>query len=267
MNLSPYARYEDSGLALVGSIPEHWSVRRQRYVASLLVSNVDKKTAEGEIPVRLCNYLDVYNNERITGRITFMRASASSADVDRFRLRVGDVLITKDSEAWDDIGVPSLVEYTAPDLVCGYHLAILRPNLAVIRGAYLMRVLQCHRVAVQFHVAANGVTRYGLSQNAIKNVRVLVPPLIEQDAIVRFLDYVDWHIGRLVGAKQRLVGRPRKGLDLLREYRTRLIADVVTGKLDVRGVELPPPAGDELDEAEDGAAEDLLEAEEGEAEA
>lgn len=57
-----------------------------------------------------------------------MRATATNEEVERFRLQLEDVLITKDSEDWNDIGVPALVEYAATDLVCGYHLAILRPR-------------------------------------------------------------------------------------------------------------------------------------------
>ena len=58
------------------------------------------------MPIRLCNYVDVYKNDRITSAIPFMSATASQDEIERFRLKQGDVLITKDSEAWDDIGVP-----------------------------------------------------------------------------------------------------------------------------------------------------------------
>ena len=90
------------------------------------VSNVDKQTVDGEADVRLCNYSDVYHFQRITKNLRFMQATATPAEIERFRLKLNDVLITKDSESWDDIGVPSLVEYESPDLVCGYHLALLK---------------------------------------------------------------------------------------------------------------------------------------------
>lgn len=96
--------------------------------------------------------------------------------------------------------------------------------------------LQSRGVACQFHVGANGVTRYGLTHFGIKSVRIPLPPLSEQTAIVRYLDYVDARIRRYVDAKERLLVRAGRQIGLLQEYRTRLIADVVTGKLDVRGV-------------------------------
>ena len=112
---------------------------------------------------------------------------------------------TKDSEAWNDIGVPALVEESADDLICGYHLALLRPFANGILGDYLFRALQSTGVAYQFHVEANGVTRYGLSHSAIKSIWLPFPPLPEQAAIVRFLDFADRRIGRYIRAKQKLI--------------------------------------------------------------
>jgi type I restriction enzyme, S subunit len=205
--------------------PSRWSVRRLRDVADLRVSNVDKHEKDGEVPVRLCNYVDVYKNDRITEQIPFMRATAAEDEVERFRLRHGDVLITKDSETWTDIGVPALVEYEAPDLVSGYHLALLRPRRARMEGAFLLRALQTADVAHQFHVRATGVTRFGLSHAEIKSVLVPVPPLAEQLAIVRFLDHADRRIQRAIRAKQKLIA-------LLIEQKQAVIHRAVTRGLD-----------------------------------
>lgn len=221
----------------LGDIPKHWEVRRLRHVCEMRVSNVDKHTLAGETPVRLCNYVEVYRHERIGESTRFMSASATEDERLHFGLRKGDVLITKDSEQWNDIGVPALVEYEAPDLVCGYHLAILRPR-AGLKGAFLLRVLQCQLIAVQFHVEANGVTRYGLSHGAVQNVAIPLPPPNEQAAIVEVLDH------ELAGV-QAAISRLEREIELLREYRTRLVTDVVTGKLDVReaALHLPEEAG------------------------
>lgn len=194
-------------------------------MADLRVSNVDKHEKDDEVPVRLCNYVDVYKNDRITERIPFMRATAAEAEVERFRLRRGDVLITKDSETWTDIGVPALVEYEAPDLVSGYHLALLRPLPGRMQGAFLLRVLQSADVAHQFHVRATGVTRFGLSHADIRSVLVPVPPLAAQGAVVRFLDQADRRIRLAIRAKQKLIA-------LLTEQKQAVIHRAVT-----RGVE------------------------------
>jgi len=224
-NLQPYPEYKESGLPWVGNMPAHWSANRLRHACEMRVSNVDKHTKDGELPVRLCNYVDVYKHERIHPLLRFMRASASKDEVEHFRLRNGDVLITKDSEEWSDIGVPSLVEYEAPDFVCGYHLAILRPRSDFVLGGYLLRALQCHQIAAQFHVEAHGVTRYGLSHGAIRSVGIPVPPPEEQAAMVRFLDYANGRLERAIRAKRKVIA-------LLNEQKQAIIHRAVTGGLD-----------------------------------
>ncbi len=222
--LKPYSHCRPSGVEWLGAVPEHWEVRRLRTVAAMRVSNVDKHFREDESPVRLCNYVDVYKNDRITQAMPFMSATASRDEIERFRLELGDVLITKDSEAWDDIGVPSLVAQSADDLLSGYHLALLRPFKEII-GPYLAQTLQSKGVAYQFHVRANGVTRYGLTHSGIQSVQIPLPPLPEQRAIVRYLDYVDRRIRRYVAAKRKLIG-------LLEEERQAVVNQAVTRGLD-----------------------------------
>ena len=219
-----YPAYKPSNVEWLGNVPAHWQVRRLRTVAEMRVSNVDKHTKEDELPVRLCNYVDVYKNDRITQAIPFMRATASRDEVKRFGLKRGDVLITKDSEAWDDIGVPALVEESSDDLLSGYHLALLRPFRTTL-GAYLALALQSKGVAYQFHVGANGVTRYGLTHTTIQSVCLPLPPLPEQHAIVRYLDHVDDRIRRYVTAKENLIA-------LLDEERQAVIHRAVTRGLD-----------------------------------
>ena len=225
--LRSYPTYRDSGLKWLGEVPEHWEVRRLAHIADLRVSNVDKHVRDDEESIRLCNYVDVYHNDRIRGDIAFMSATARRAEIQRFRVAVGDVLLTKDSEDWTDIGVPALVEYAAADLVCGYHLAMLRPNGAFLNAGYLFRALGDSGVARQFQVAAKGVTRYGLSHTAIRSVRVPLPPLAEQAAITRFLDHATRRIRRYVRAKERLI-------ELLEQQKHAIIHQAVTGRIDVR---------------------------------
>ena len=178
-----------------------------------------------EIAVRLCNYTDVYNNEFITPTLDFMQASASEAEISKFGLAVDDVIITKDSESWDDIGVPALVRETADDLVCGYHLAVLRPFKQTMYGPFLHRCLQAEPVRVQLELAANGVTRFGIPKSEIGTMRLPVPPLPQQRAIADYLDRETERLDALVAAKGRVLGR-------LTEKRRALITRAVTQGLD-----------------------------------
>lgn len=185
-------------------------------VADIRVSNVDKKIHPGEEPVRLCNYLDVYTNIYITNRLDFMEASATLSEIGRFNLKRGDVVITKDSETPDDIGIPAIVVDSIDRLVCGYHLALIRPHQKDVDPVYLAKQLATDRVARYFAVHATGSTRYGLPRSAIERLTIPTPPKPEQEAIARVLTTVDQAIERteLLIAKQK---RAKTGLlhDLL----------------------------------------------------
>ena len=214
-----------SHLAWVNSLPESWQVKPLRATTDYVVSNVDKLSFDHEIPVRLCNYTDVYNNDFIFLSLDFMQATATEDEIKKFGLQIGDVVITKDSESWDDIGVPALVRETADNLVCGYHLALLRPRRHQLAGAFLFRCLQAKPIQVQLELAANGVTRFGLPKSAIGTVTLPVPPLPKQRTIADYLDRETARLDALVAEKERL-------LVLLAEKRHAFIARAVTRGLD-----------------------------------
>jgi type I restriction enzyme S subunit len=224
MNLPAYPKPKPSGTGWLGDVPDHWEVRRLNDVASLKTSNVDKKSVDGQSEVRLCNYVDVYYNDKITSNIEFMVATASKDEIEKFRLEKGDVVFTKDSESPFDIGIPALVDENIDDLVCGYHLAIIKASESELHGPFLFYALTAQPSVYQFTIAANGVTRFGLSQSGTKNIRVLVPSPDEQRSIAEFLDRKTGQIDELIGKKKELIQK-------LTEQRSALITAAVTGKL------------------------------------
>ncbi|ULB11824.1 restriction endonuclease subunit S [Cereibacter azotoformans] len=176
-----------------------------RHLAKIQNSNVDKVISEGEVPVRLCNYVDVYKNDFITETMDFTAGSATPAEIARFRVKVGDVIITKDSEDRHDIGIPAYVRGTADDLVCGYHLTMLRALEGRAHGAFLFWALQSKQAKEAFAIAANGVTRYGLTQEGIKGLSLWVPDLTTQKRIAAFLDHETARIDELIAKKEALM--------------------------------------------------------------
>ena len=219
-----YAAYKDSGVEWLGEIPAGWEVKRLKEIATIQMSNVDKKSVEGEQPVELCNYTDVYYRDRISSDIDFMKATAPREQIRRFALRAGDVLITKDSESWTDIAVPAVVDEDLPNVLCGYHLAHIRP-LPAVYGPYLARAISAVGPRDQFRVAANGVTRFAIGTDAITTAVFAIPTVAEQRAIAAFLDRETARIDALVAKKARLI-------ELLQERRTALITRAVTKGLD-----------------------------------
>jgi type I restriction enzyme S subunit len=188
------------------TLPPNWVAKPLKAIAEYCVSSVDKVAEEGEVAVRLCNYNDVYNNDFINLQLDFMRSTATEDEIRKFHLHVDDVVITKDSESWDDIAVPALVTETADDLVCGYHLAILRPARSRILGRFLFRCLQARPIRVQLELASTGVTRFGLPKDEIGGLTLPVPPIRQQQAIAGLLDRETGRLNSLFAAKQHLLG-------------------------------------------------------------
>ncbi|EPC8059990.1 restriction endonuclease subunit S [Yersinia enterocolitica] len=160
-------------------------------IADIKVSNVDKKSYQGEKPVMLCNYMDVYSNDYITRDISFMEATANIMEISKFTVSKGDVLITKDSETPFDIGIPAVVIDEMDNLVCGYHLAQIKPDERKVDSIFLAKLLSMPKVVSYFSSLAAGSTRYGLSNKTIANTVVLLPPLDIQNNISCVLKNID----------------------------------------------------------------------------
>ena len=223
--LNPNVEMKPSGVEWIGEIPTHWKVKRLKYVAKILPSNVDKHIYPDEIQVRLCNYTDVYYNDYITVDTVLKKGSCKESEFAKFVLRKGDVIITKDSETPDDIGVPTFVKADLENVVCGYHLAMIRPYAC--RGEYIFRFIQSDRTRRYFEWESHGVTRYGLGKASIENLFLPIPPDSEQRQIADFLDRKTGQIDEVIAVEHRKI-------ELLKEYRQSLISEAMTGKIDVR---------------------------------
>jgi len=219
--LPSYPTYKDSGVKWLGDLPKHWDTAVLKRMAHTELSNIDKKTAEDETSIKLCNYLDVYRNQTITADLDFMVASASKEQIVRLALRRGDVIITKDSETPDDIGVPALVADHMAGVVCGYHLALLRAYPRVTCASYLACALRSISLRAQFSTSAVGITRFALGKYKIENAILPKPPIEEQTKIAEFLDIETGKIDALIVEQRRLI-------ELLREKRPAIISHAVT---------------------------------------
>ena len=220
MSVPAYPEYKDSGLAWLGAVPSHWDITRLKQVCEVFPSNVDKKSVDGEAPIRLCNYTDVYYNDVILADQPFMEATATDEQICRFTLQAGDTIITKDSETADDIARSAYVPNDLPGIVCGYHLSMIRPRPGT-HGAFIKRYFDSSPARAYFHVRANGLTRVGLGQYVLDNAPIALPPTAEQTAIATFLDRETAKIDGLVAEQERLIA-------LLKEKRQAVISHAVT---------------------------------------
>lgn len=191
--------------------------------ADVRPSNVDKKSKPDELAVRLVNYTDVYYSKVITPELDLMIATASDEHLKRFAVLPGDVIITKDSEGPDDIGVPAIIERSDADMVCAYHLTLLRPYRDKCHPKYLFWAFESKPTKDYWLTASFGVTRYSIGAGVISRLPIPDLPLDEQRRIADHLDEVTGKIDAMLAKVAELKS-------LLIERRAALITDVVTGR-------------------------------------
>lgn len=230
--------YQSTEIEFLGNIPNHWKFTKIKNEFKVIPSNVDKKINDDETSVKLCNYVDVYYNQFITLDIPFMEATANENEIDKFQLKVGDILITKDSEDPFDIGIPAIIDEVEPNLLCGYHLTFIRTINNKILSEFLFWSLMDKAIVSQLNREATGVTRWAISSRHIKNCIIPFPPIKEQESICKYLRQAWLNIDKILKIKfgnGKLNGDDHETnqLKLLLDYRDSLIHECVTGKKQV----------------------------------
>ncbi len=166
-------------------------------VCEILNSNVDKKTKENEQKVKLCNFIDVYNNWAITKYTSkkFMTATATQNEINKFSLKKGYVAITKDSETKDDIGISTYIADNFDNVLLGYHCTLLKPNQKVLNGKFLNAYLSSFYGRKYFSNCASGSgQRYTLTIDIIKDLTIPLINIETQQKIARTLSILDQKI-------------------------------------------------------------------------
>lgn len=201
-------------------LPKGWMEVCLSEIVDIKLSGVDKKSHIGQKTVHLCNYTDVYNNNYITNSIDFTEATATDSEIANFTLQTGDVIITKDSETPNDIGVPAVVVENLYNVLCGYHLAILRAKDNTVVSIYMAKAISHAYVRRQFARLANGITRFGLTKTAIENIRILLPPYNEQKGI-----------GKILVLWDKAIEKTATLIDSKAKLKKALMQQLLTGKL------------------------------------
>lgn len=163
-------------------------------IAIVEISGVDKKTKDNEIPVRLCNFTDVYHNWAITKEMTdsFLKASANQKEINTLSLKKGQVAFTKDSETRDDIGIPTYIADDFENVVLGYHTALITPDKSKLSGKYLNAFMNARYIQKYFENNASGSgQRYTLSTETLNAIPVIAPDLQTQEKIGDVFSNID----------------------------------------------------------------------------
>lgn len=243
--LDPSVPLKPSGISWLGNVPQHWEVRRLRASTPECVNGVWGDDPDGEHDLTCVRVADFDRpNLRVNLRRKTTRAIRFS-DRGRRLLQPGDLLLEKSGGGErQPVGAVVLFDSDEP-AVCSNFVA----RMAVAPGYhsgflnYLHAALYALRMTVPSVKQTTGIQN--LDGKSYLSEQVAFPDRDEQGAISSFLD----------GESRRLaqaISRLEREIELLREYRTRLVADVVTGKLDVReaAARLPKEAAAPVGEVE-----------------
>lgn len=248
--LDPSVPLKDSGIPWLGEIPDHWEVITIGAISELLQTGPfgsqlhQSDYISGGIPVINPSHLsggEIRHSSRVT--ITTEKAVALS----RHRLRSNDILIARRG----DLGRCAVATASEEGWICGTGSLLLRCKSSVIQPDFLQIVFSSRGMCQMLELSSIGATMANLNEGSVARQCIPLPPLAEQEEIVASIRISS-------EAENAAIIRLEREITLLREYRTRLIADVVTGKLDVRqaAAELPEEiepldAGEPGDEIEE----------------
>lgn len=244
--LDPDARLKSSGIEWLDDVPSHWGVLALKRVLRRLV-DCEHKTAPA---VDESDFRVIRTSAVKSGRIRWegtycTTPEAFSAWTQRAIPEAGDVIFTREAPVGEACVIPPKCA------VClGQRTVLMKVDHRQYRPEFLVHMIYEGPPRTRIRLASQGSTVGHFNMDDIGWMPVLRPPVPEQDQILEFIR------GETLGIERAIVTADRE-IQLLREYRTRLFADVVTGKIDVREAvaTLPgliEPEGNELDDDEEG---------------
>ncbi|WP_157143498.1 restriction endonuclease subunit S [Brachyspira pilosicoli] len=150
---------------------------------------VDKKKVDGEKEILLLNFIDVMKNMYIDKSIPKMVVTASDYKIEKCTIEEGDIFITPSSETIDEIGFASVITETIPNACYSYHIMRFRLfEYNMTTSIFIRYCFDSSFLRKQIRKSAQGITRFGLTLNKWKSLKIPFPPIEVQKEIVRILD-------------------------------------------------------------------------------
>ncbi|MGI9077687.1 MAG: restriction endonuclease subunit S [Gemmatimonadaceae bacterium] len=220
-------RFKPSGVEWLGEVPEHWEAKRLKHV-SVVQTGITLGKSYGHAALVERPYLRVANVQ--AGRLDLTKITTVRvplAEAAKTILQPGDVLMTEGGDI-DKLGRGCVWGDVIPNCLHQNHVFAVRVRQDALLPEFLVALMGSPHGRNYFQLTAKQTTNLAATNSTtLGDFPLLLPPVDEQ---ARILAWVCEDSGPLESA----IDRARREIALLREYRTRLIADVITGKLDVR---------------------------------
>ena len=238
---NPYLAYKLTGEEWLGKVPEHWEVRRFKTVCRIRygLGQPPSESPDGLPLIRATNV----DNGRISDRDLLYVDLATLPTGWKAILKEGEIIVVRSGAYTAD---SAIVPKAYDGAVAGYDMVATvigaRPEFVAIA------LLSSYLRDDQLIIASTRSAQPHLNAEELGSSLLLVPPLSEQSTIVEYLEKTTADI-------DTFITHTRRQIELIQEYRTRLIAGVVTGKLDVRELAAELPDIEDVLEPADGLKE------------
>jgi type I restriction enzyme, S subunit len=246
--LGPNVRLTPSGIDWLGELPEGWTLRRFKFVASVARGQVDPREQRHRDKVLIApNHI-----KSGAGKVTALQtAHEQGADSGKYELRSGQIVYSKIRPHLRKAAISPIDGLCSADM---YPISLRGSELRSEYALLLLLSLPFTRYAVDCSLR---VAMPKINREALGNAWLWYPSLDEQGAILQSIE-------RTVAPLDAAILRAEGEIGLLREYRTRLIVEVATGKIDVRGAAAQLPDGaDESEPLDEIALDDVDDADVG----
>ncbi|MEH1904955.1 MAG: restriction endonuclease subunit S [Nostoc sp.] len=224
-----YGNYKDSGIEWLGEIPEHWDIRHVKRVANIsygVGGEIDRGLTEG------VNLLSLPNVTRDGYLLIeeFGFCELSENEKAGVMLQKGDLLFNWRNGSSSHLGKTAYFDLDGEWTHVSFLLR-LRFDMTQFCSRYFQYMLNGLRITGFFMVSKAGVNNT-FNLNELSNLKIICPVSSEQKVIAEYLDH---KITQIDQQKAKI----KEAIELLKEYRTALITNAVTGKIDVRQVPIP----------------------------
>lgn len=226
--IDPNVKLKPSGVEWIGEIPEHWEVRRAKHLCEKIVDCKNRTPPDGrKNEYRVVRTSDVKNSTLLNTDITWTTEEGYRLWTQRGAPKAGDVFFTREAPCGEACVVPE-----DEQMCMGQRMMYLRPDAGLLDNEYLLFSVYGPIVRNYIAINTNGSTVGHLRLGQVFSLPIAWCQIEEQKKIVEFIKDTS-------GTIEQAITRAEREIELMREYRTRLIADVVTGQVDVRGIDVP----------------------------
>ncbi|MEQ8383062.1 MAG: restriction endonuclease subunit S [Coleofasciculus sp. A1-SPW-01] len=229
--LDPTVPMKDSGIEWLGDIPAHWKPVKLKHICSLLRDGTHLPPPRVDQGVPLLSVRNIINDSFVNLEDDSLISQDDFQVLNKsFRVLENDIVL---AIVGATLGKVAIVK-KMPEFTIQRSLAVLRTKKTMCLYKFLFYFLKSSKFQNLLWLNTGFSAQPGIYLGSLANFFALLPPLVEQKMIIEFLDTKTLEIDQQKAKIQQAI-------DLLKEYRTALITNAVTGKIDVRQVPIPQP--------------------------